>query len=111
MDAIAARVKETGGSTIVLGDLNCTDGSVFFRDLLATTGLRDSRLGFGRQGSWPTDQFYRIAIDHVFVSTDIAVSDRRLGPLHRLRSLPRDRGPRSRVPGGEAILPSRTRWT
>ena len=81
LDAIAARVKETGGSTIVIGDLNCTDGSAHFGDLLATTGLRDSRLGFGRQGSWPTDQFYRIAIDHVFVSRDIAVCGRRLGEM------------------------------
>ncbi len=81
MDAIAARVKETGGSTIVLGDLNSTDGSAHFRDLLDTTGLRDSRLGFGRQGSWPTDQFYRIAIDHLFLSRDLAVRDRRLGDM------------------------------
>jgi endonuclease/exonuclease/phosphatase (EEP) superfamily protein YafD len=80
MDAIAARVKGMGGSTIVVGDMNSTDGSAHFRDLLKTTGLRDSRLGFGRQGSWPTDQPYRIAIDHVFVSRDLAVSDRRIGP-------------------------------
>ena len=79
MDAIAARVRETGGSTIVLGDLNSTDGSAHFRDLLETTGLHDSRLGFGRQGSWPTDQRYRIAIDHVLLSSDLAVRDRRLG--------------------------------
>jgi endonuclease/exonuclease/phosphatase (EEP) superfamily protein YafD len=78
--AIAARVRDTGGSQIVVGDLNCTDGSLYFRDLLETTRLRDSRLGFGRQASWPSRFPYRIAIDHALVSSDLAVVDRRLGP-------------------------------
>jgi endonuclease/exonuclease/phosphatase (EEP) superfamily protein YafD len=80
MSAIARRVRETGGSRIVVGDLNCTDGSEHFWDFLRETGLRDSRLGFGRQASWSTDNPYRIAIDHAFVSGDLAVVDRRLGP-------------------------------
>jgi endonuclease/exonuclease/phosphatase (EEP) superfamily protein YafD len=79
VDALAARVRATGGSRIVVGDMNTTDGSAHFRDFLDVTGLRDSRLGFGRQGSWPTDMPYRIAIDHAFLSNDLAVVDRRLG--------------------------------
>jgi endonuclease/exonuclease/phosphatase (EEP) superfamily protein YafD len=78
--AIAQHVRAAGGSRIVVGDLNSTDGSAHFRDFLRVTGLRDSRLGFGRQPSWPTWLPYRIAIDHAFVSDDLAVVDRRLGP-------------------------------
>lgn len=80
IDAIALRVAEVAGSRIVMGDMNSTDGSAHFRDFLRTTGLRDSRTGFGRQGSWPNDQPYRIAIDHLFVSEDLAVVSRKLGP-------------------------------
>jgi endonuclease/exonuclease/phosphatase (EEP) superfamily protein YafD len=78
--AIAERVRNLGGSTIVIGDLNSTDGSAHFRDFLHVSGLRDSRLGFGRQGSWPSNRLYGLAIDHAFVSDDLAVVDRRLGP-------------------------------
>jgi len=78
--AIARRVRKTGGSRVVVGDMNSTDGSAHFGDFLRVSGLRDSRLGFGRQGSWPTDLPYRLAIDHAFVSDDLAVVDRRLGP-------------------------------
>ena len=79
VEAIAENVAKMAGSRIVMGDMNTTEGSVHFRDFLAISGLRDSRLGFGRQGSWPTDMPYRIAIDHLFLSSDLAVVDRRLG--------------------------------
>jgi len=80
LTALADRVRDTGGSRVVMGDMNCTEGSAHFHDFLRTTGLRDSRLGFGRQPSWPTFLPYRIAIDHALVSSDLAVVDRRLGP-------------------------------
>jgi len=78
--AIAENVRAVGGSRVVVGDMNSTDGSAHFRDFLNVTGLRDSRLGFGRQGSWPANLPYRIAIDHALVSPDLAVVARRLGP-------------------------------
>jgi len=80
LDALAARVRQAGGSELVVGDLNCTDGSPHFGDFLRVSGLRDGRLGFGRQPSWPTWSPYRIAIDHAFLSPDLAVVSRRLGP-------------------------------
>jgi endonuclease/exonuclease/phosphatase (EEP) superfamily protein YafD len=67
-------------STIVFGDLNRTDGSPHFGRFLDQARLRDTRLGFGPQPSWPAWLHYRIAIDHAFVSDDLAVTDRRLGP-------------------------------
>jgi endonuclease/exonuclease/phosphatase (EEP) superfamily protein YafD len=78
--ALAERVASTGGSRLVVGDLNRTEGSPCFRDFLRISGLRDSRLGFGRQPSWPVWSPYRISIDHAFVSGDLAVTQRRLGP-------------------------------
>jgi len=78
--ALGEIIREEGGSAIVLGDFNTTDGSPYFRDFAEVTGLRDSRLGFGRQGSWPVGSPYRITIDHALVSGDLAVVDRRLGP-------------------------------
>jgi endonuclease/exonuclease/phosphatase (EEP) superfamily protein YafD len=78
--AIGERVGQVDGRRVVVGDMNTTDGSANFTALLRRTGLRDSRLGFGRQGSFPTFFPYRIALDHALVSPEIAVVDRRLGP-------------------------------
>ena len=80
LEGLGPLIRDDGGSTIVMGDFNSTDGSPYFREFLATTGLRDSRLGFGRQGSWPAWSPYKIAIDHALVSPDLAVVARRLGP-------------------------------
>jgi endonuclease/exonuclease/phosphatase (EEP) superfamily protein YafD len=80
LPALAALPARTSGSRIVIGDMNTTEGSPHFGDFLRASGLRDSRLGFGRQPSWPTDWPYRIAIDHAFVSDELAVVVRRLGP-------------------------------
>lgn len=68
------------GSRLVVGDLNRNEGSPHFGRFLEATGLRDSRLGFGLQPTWPTASPYRIAIDHAFASPDLAVVERRRGP-------------------------------
>jgi endonuclease/exonuclease/phosphatase (EEP) superfamily protein YafD len=78
--ALAERIRRTPGSHVVFGDLNRTDGSPYFHDFQRAAGLRDSRLGFGRQPSWPVGSPYQIAIDHAFLSPDLAVTERRLGP-------------------------------
>jgi endonuclease/exonuclease/phosphatase family metal-dependent hydrolase len=80
INALAERIGSSDGDRLVFGDMNRTDGSPYFGDFLRKTGLRDSRLGFGRQASWPAWSPYKIAIDHAFVSTDLAVTSRRLGP-------------------------------
>ena len=80
LPALAAVIGRTPGSRIVIGDMNTTEGSPRFADFVETTGLRDSRLGFGRQPSWPTDLPYRITLEHALVSDDLAVVARRLGP-------------------------------
>jgi endonuclease/exonuclease/phosphatase (EEP) superfamily protein YafD len=81
LSALANRIGMAGGSQIVMGDLNCSEGSPVFDDFVRGSGLRDTRLGFGRQPSWPSNiPLIWIAIDHAFVSEDLAVLDRRLGP-------------------------------
>ena len=80
LTALAEYIRAVGGSRVVMGDLNTSDGSSNFAAFVQATGLRDSRFGFGRQGSFPTFSAYRIAIDHALVPPDLAVVERRLGP-------------------------------
>lgn len=81
LSAAAKRIESLPAPRIVLGDLNTTSSSPFFRDLLATTGLRDTRPGFGWQATWPASSWLlRIPIDHVLVEPSLIVRDRRVGP-------------------------------
>jgi endonuclease/exonuclease/phosphatase (EEP) superfamily protein YafD len=63
---------------IVVGDFNMTPWSATYDDFLEATGLRDSRMGFGLQTTWPSElpPLLRIAIDHCFVSRGIHVRER-----------------------------------
>jgi endonuclease/exonuclease/phosphatase (EEP) superfamily protein YafD len=64
---------------VVVGDLNCTPWSPYFRRLLRETGLRDSGVGRGLKPTW-----YRkglsIPIDHVLVGDKVKVLSRDVGP-------------------------------
>lgn len=81
-DAVAARMAaRRAGPLVVMGDFNATPWSRSFARLRGATGTCDSRAGFGVQRSYPVDSWLvRIPIDHVLVSCDIGVRDRRLGP-------------------------------
>ena len=79
LDDLAARFASEPGPRLVFGDFNTTDGSPHFGALLAKSGLRDGRVGFGAQPSWPTWSPLRITIDHTLVSPDLAIIGRRLG--------------------------------
>lgn len=70
------------GAFIVLGDLNVTPWSWAFRDMLASTDLRNSQLGFGLQASFPVTTWWvlRVPIDHLLHSPALRVRDRQLGP-------------------------------
>ncbi len=79
--ALAELANETAGPLIVLGDLNTTSWSPHFADLIAETGLRDTRRGFGVHGTWPLPySVLSIPLDHVLVSEDVAVLQRQVGP-------------------------------
>lgn len=79
MDLLAQAIKKAGSTTILAGDLNCTPWSYFFSQMLETSGLRDSRHGYGVQPSWPSLMvFLLIPIDHFLVSDDLVVLDRKV---------------------------------
>jgi endonuclease/exonuclease/phosphatase (EEP) superfamily protein YafD len=79
LDAIAALVARTPGPVLVAGDLNATPWSAPFERLVAGTGLRDSRDGFGLGASFPSDlAVVRIPIDHALVSPEVGVLERRV---------------------------------
>jgi len=66
--------------TLLIGDLNVSPWSPYFRDLLAESGLKNSMKGFGFQPSWPSDnRFLRIPLDHVLHSPDIIIHNRVIG--------------------------------
>ena len=72
------------GAGILLGDFNIASTSPVFADVVEASGLRDSRRGFGRLGSWNTGRFLPglwIAIDHILVGDDFVVLERRVDSL------------------------------
>lgn len=81
LGAIGRRAAASTGPCLVMGDLNATPWSAAFGALLAGSGLRDTAVGRGVQPTWnarlPT---LRIPIDHLLVSADVEVLDRRTGP-------------------------------
>ena len=73
--------QQQGHPTILLGDLNITPYSFFFKKLQQDGNLRNSQCGFGIQPSWPNQLFpLLIPIDHCLVTKDIEVSNRFIGP-------------------------------
>lgn len=74
---VGRRARELGPRTVVLGDFNATPWSRPFRTLIASTGLCDTRAGFGLQASFPAaSSIVRIPLDHMLVSCSIGVRDR-----------------------------------
>ena len=82
LTAIAKWSKNSNNSsTIILGDLNITPWSYFFKQMLKNGNLHNSQQGFGVQASWPTSPFFlRIPLDHCLLSKDIKVINRSIGP-------------------------------
>ena len=79
--AVADIVKASSLPCVVAGDFNATPWSSAFRDLTARSGLRDSALGRGVQGSWNAKSpLIRIPIDHVLVPASVRVFRRVVGP-------------------------------
>lgn len=79
--AVAELVRSLPAPKILVGDLNTTSWSPYFRDLLATSGLCDSRRGWGIQPTWPSSNTWLgVPIDHVLVSTDVGIVRRKVGP-------------------------------
>ena len=81
LSAIANQRLAFQDSMILIGDLNTTSWSYCFQDFVKKLDLVDTRQGFALQTSWPAIMpFFGIAIDHVLVSRDFVVLERRIGP-------------------------------
>lgn len=81
LHAVAQQLSAAEGERVLLGDLNLTSWSPIFDDLIAQSGLVDTRRGFGLQATWPA-WFWplSIPIDHCLISDGLRVVDRRVGP-------------------------------
>ena len=81
LEEIASSRKTFGDSLIVIGDLNTTSWSYYYKRFVSRMNLHDSRKGFGIQPSWPTMlPIMLIPLDHCLVSDDIIILDRKIGP-------------------------------
>ncbi|RME06180.1 MAG: endonuclease/exonuclease/phosphatase family protein [Anaerolineae bacterium] len=80
MTRLAAYIAEQDGAVMLVGDLNATSWTPYFRGWLRASGLRDSRRGFGVQATWPAAFWpLRVPIDHILISPQIAVRQRAVG--------------------------------
>lgn len=67
-------------AVMLLGDLNISPWSYYFRQLLNSANLQNSAYGWGVMPSWPISfAVLRIPIDHCLVSDDITIHHRRNG--------------------------------
>lgn len=80
LEEIMARKENFGDRLIVLGDLNMTSWSYYFRRFKDKINLHDTREGFGVNPSWPTMlPIMLIPIDHCLTSRNIVTLDRKIG--------------------------------
>ncbi len=80
LEEIITHREDFGDSLIVLGDLNMTSWSYYFKKFRNKMRLHDTRIGFGINPSWPTMlPIMLIPIDHCLISTDIVTLDRKIG--------------------------------
>jgi len=80
LEAIADYAATLKNPVILIGDMNVTMWSPYYRDLVKKTQLHNVRAGFGILPTWPTFQpLLYIPIDHCLVSPDFQVLKVRRG--------------------------------
>ncbi|MBD2074128.1 endonuclease/exonuclease/phosphatase family protein [Phormidium sp. FACHB-592] len=80
--AIVPYVRSQTAPVIVIGDLNITMWSPYYKRLEAASGLQNSRAGFGILPSWSPRSWLpwlAIPIDHCLVSPELVVLKTQLG--------------------------------
>lgn len=78
--SVATLANSAAGAVVLTGDLNASVWGRHYRKLQASTGLRNTRRGFGVLPTWPTFlPFAMIPIDHALVSDGIGVVETRTG--------------------------------
>lgn len=80
LQSVAALANGAPGAVVLTGDLNASVWGRHYRKLEASTGLSNTRRGFGILPTWPTFlPFAMIPIDHALVSDGIGVVETRSG--------------------------------
>ncbi|MGD1808587.1 endonuclease/exonuclease/phosphatase family protein [Dapis sp. BLCC M126] len=87
LSEIASYIANQKESRVVIGDLNITMWSPYYKELISNSGLYNARKGFGMIPTWPSFiPLLSIPIDHCLVSQDIRVvntkSGRNIGSDH-----------------------------
>jgi len=78
---IGERIAALDGPVILIGDLNTAVWGHHYKKLVADTGLKNARDGFGIIPTWPRQlPIAMIPIDHCLVSDEFVVLDIRSGP-------------------------------
>ncbi len=81
LEDIAEVIAGIDGPVVLIGDLNTSMWAQQFKLLVAATGLRDARRGYGLLPTWPTYlPFAMIPVDHCLVSAEVSVVDLDTGP-------------------------------
>jgi len=74
-------LRKTDGHRMILGDLNCTPWSPYFKRLLRNADVVDSALGRGIHPTWfPGIPLMGLPVDHCLVSPSVALVSRTVGP-------------------------------
>lgn len=74
LSEIASYVASQKSSIVVIGDLNITMWSPYYKELIRNSRLYNARTGFGMIPTWPSFiPLLSIPIDHCLVSQDIRV--------------------------------------
>ncbi len=81
LDAAGEILRKEKGHRMILGDLNCTPWSPYFKQLLKSANVVDSGTGRGLQPTWyPGIPLVALPIDHCLVSPSIVLISRTVGP-------------------------------
>ena len=80
LEEISQWVNQDQSHTVLVGDFNAAPWSPWLRKLQASTGLRQSRHGFGPQATWPAFAGpLGVPIDHALVSPKVHIHSRYTG--------------------------------
>ncbi|MCP3906151.1 MAG: endonuclease/exonuclease/phosphatase family protein [Planctomycetes bacterium] len=83
IDDVATLIENAPRPVVLAGDLNASMWSVPYKDLVARTGLRNARAGFGVLGTWAPRRrgwLGRVPIDHCLHSRDVTIRSCATGP-------------------------------
>lgn len=78
LEELGKYVAQEKNPVVVIGDLNISMWSPYYKRTIRETGLHNTRAGFGILPTWPTQYpFLYIPLDHCLVSADIQVVNTR----------------------------------